>query len=203
MAALLPGLLLAALPAASHADSLVTTIVTDPLTGVAMDGYDPVSYFIEAEPLPGKPDYEYQWEGVSWYFANAANRDAFIRAPDIYAPQYGGYCMMSLARGYLSDGKPGIYLVDRTKLFLFYSTANREAFRLAQAEASKTAAANWPDLAKQLMGPAGEMAASSAEASVAASGDTGSQPADSEAHTADGTNPPVAPAPSAGNLAAN
>ena len=68
--------------------SLVTTIVTDPLTGVAIEGYDPVSYFTEPEPLPGKPDYEYYWGGVPWYFATAANRDVFIRAPEIYAPQY-------------------------------------------------------------------------------------------------------------------
>ncbi len=28
------------------AAALVTTIVTDPLTGVALEGYDPVTYFI-------------------------------------------------------------------------------------------------------------------------------------------------------------
>ena len=73
------------LPAA--AASLVTDIVTDPLTGVAIDGYDPVSYFTETEPQQGKPDFEYDWGGVPWYFATAANRDVFMRAPDIYAPQ--------------------------------------------------------------------------------------------------------------------
>ena len=104
--AMLAGLALPAL-----AQGIVTTVVTDPLTGVALDGYDPVSYFTESEPRLGSPDYEFVWAGVPWYFASAANRDVFMRAPDVYAPQHGGYCEMSLARGYLSDGKPKIYRV--------------------------------------------------------------------------------------------
>ena len=48
-----------ALAAAVHADPLVTTIVTDPLTGVAIDGYDAVTYFLDRDPQPGKPDFEY------------------------------------------------------------------------------------------------------------------------------------------------
>lgn len=136
-----------------QAASLVTTIVTDPLTGVALDGYDPVSYFTEPEPLRGVRDHEYQWGGVSWYFASAANRDVFMRAPDVYTPQHGGYCEMSLARGYLSDGKPQIYVIDRAKLYLFYSAANREAFLLSRSDALTKAAENWARLSRDLVGP--------------------------------------------------
>src|SRR5690606_8981525 len=125
----------AALYSPAAAQSVVTTIVTDPLTGVALEGYDPVSYFIGPEPQQGKPDYEYYWGGVPWYFASAANRDVFIRAPDVYAPQHGGHCEMSLARGYLSDGKPQLFVIEGVKLYLFYSAANREAFLLARHEA--------------------------------------------------------------------
>lgn len=148
-------LLLAAMAAASG-QSLVTRIVTDPLTGVAIDGYDAVSYFTEPEPLLGSPEYEYYWAGVPWYFASAANRDVFKRAPDIYAPQHGGYCEMSLARGYLSDGKPRIYVVDKARLFLFYSAANREAFLLSPDEALVKAETNWPALSATLLGPGAE-----------------------------------------------
>lgn len=142
------------------AASLVTTIVSDPLTGVAIDGYDPVTYFTEPEPQLGSPDYEYYWGGVPWYFTSAANRDVFMRAPEVYAPQYGGYCTMSLARGYLSDGKPGLYVIEKMKLYLFYSTANREAFLLGKDEALVNAARNWQELAKELLGPPVEPAAS-------------------------------------------
>src|SRR5690606_3936646 len=129
-------------------------IVTDPLTGVALDGYDPVSYFTEPEPLRGVRDHEYQWGGVSWYFASAANRDVFMRAPEVYAPQYGGHCEMSLARGYLSDGKPQIYAIEKMKLYLFYSAANREAFLISKAEAIEQAKANWQVLSQDLAGAA-------------------------------------------------
>lgn len=147
--AIVAALLLVALPAAAAA--LVQTIVTDPLTGVALEGYDPVSYFTEAEPLAGSPDYEFVWQGVPWYFATAANRDVFMRHPEVYAPQYGGHCAMSLSRGFLSDGKPRLYVIERMKLYLFYSVANREAF-FAQAEPALAAAnQNWRRLAPELM----------------------------------------------------
>lgn len=149
-------LLFCALVGGALAQSLVTTIVTDPLTGVAIDGYDPVSYFTEREPLPGSPEFEYYWGGVPWYFASAANRDVFKRNPDVYAPQHGGHCEMSLARGYLSDGKPRIYVIEEMKLYLFYSAANREAFLMSSGEALEKAAANWTQLAESLQGAPAE-----------------------------------------------
>jgi YHS domain-containing protein len=153
------GLVLAmVLAGPAAAESVVTSIVTDPLTGVALEGYDPVSYFTEPEPLPGVPDYEYYWGGVPWYFASAANRDVFVRAPEVYAPQHGGHCEMSLARGYLSDGKPRIFVIEKMKLYLFYSAANREAFLMSSGEALAKAETNWPVLAGDLVGPPAEIA---------------------------------------------
>lgn len=153
-----------ALAAFAHADSLVTLVVTDPLSGVAIDGYDAVSYFTSGEPAEGKPDFEYYWQGVPWYFESAANRDVFIRNPGVYAPQYGGHCLTSLSRGYLSDGKPRLYVLDALKLYFFYSTANRDAFLLSKAEAIRSAAANWPKLSTDLMGPRDETPAADATA---------------------------------------
>ena len=133
------------------AQTIITAIVTDPLSGVAIDGYDPVTYFTDTEPKEGLPDYEYYWGGVPWYFVSAANRDVFMRAPEVYAPQYGGYCLMALSRGYLSDGKPGIYALRDNRLYLFYSAANRDAFELSEAEAESKAEANWPKLSATLI----------------------------------------------------
>lgn len=134
--------------------SVVTIVVTDPLSGVAINGYDPVSYFIETQPLPGQPEFEYFWNGVPWFFANAANRDVFARAPEIYAPQFGGHGTMGLARGFLADGNPRIYAVLAQRLFLFYSTGNRDAFMLAQRGAYSQAVQNWEILSVELIGPA-------------------------------------------------
>jgi YHS domain-containing protein len=149
--AIVTAIWISALPAAGA--SLVTTIVTDPLTGVALEGYDPVTYFISPEPQLGSSDFEAVWEGVPWYFVSAANRDVFLKNPEIYAPQYGGHCLMSLSRGYLSDGKPRLYAISGMKLYLFYSLANREAFFAAgDSQPIGVADVKWPELKAGLTG---------------------------------------------------
>ena len=158
-----------------QADGLVSAIVTDPLTGVAIEGYDPVSYFTDPEPQQGRPEFEYDWGGVPWYFESAANRDVFRRNPTVYAPQFGGHCLTSLSRGYLSDGKPRLYVIEAMKLYFFYSSANRDAFLMSKSQAIADAGRNWPKLSQDLSGPdadtpvaAGLSFAAAAPASVAA-----------------------------------
>lgn len=140
-----------------QAQSVISTIVSDPLTGVAIEGYDPVSYFTGEAPQLGTPEFEFYWAGVPWYFASAANRDVFMRAPDVYAPQYGGHCEMSLARGYLSDGKAAIYAIVNMRLYLFYSAANREAFLLSPDKAMTQARSSWTTLSANLNGPQSDL----------------------------------------------
>lgn len=130
--------------------SVVSYITTDPLTGIAIGGMDPVSYFTETAPLPGKPEYEFYWKGAPWHFANQANFEVFKRHPEIYAPQYGGHGAMSMARGFVSDSDPRLYTVFKERLFLFYSAANREAFLLSADAAARRGADNWPVLSKTL-----------------------------------------------------
>ncbi|WP_157959815.1 YHS domain-containing (seleno)protein [Devosia submarina] len=133
-----------------RAQSVVTLIVTDPLTGIAISGYDPVSYFTEPAPLPGRADFELVWQNVPWHFASAANRDVFQRAPEVYAPQYGGHDGMGVSRGFVADSDARIYAVFKERLYLFYSAANREAFLLAPDAAARTGAEKWPELSRQL-----------------------------------------------------
>jgi YHS domain-containing protein len=139
------------------AAALVGRIVADPLTGVAIEGFDPVSYFTDAEPRLGVPEYSTEWGGVPWYFASAANRDVFIRNPEIYAPMFGGHCATSLARGYLSDGKPRLFLIRKLKLYFFYSVANREAFLESERSLTTAALRNWPGLEHTLVGEEGRV----------------------------------------------
>ncbi|MCD7060412.1 YHS domain-containing (seleno)protein [Pelagibacterium xiamenense] len=120
--------------------------MTNVLTGVAIDGYDPVSYFTGPEPRRGSPQYVHEWAGIPWYFASAANRDVFARAPEIYAPLFGGHGAMAMSRGYLSDGNPQIYRIVGDRLLLFFSVGNREAFDLAGPAALAQALDNWERL---------------------------------------------------------
>jgi YHS domain-containing protein len=59
--------------------------------GLAIEGYDPVAYFIEGKPLKGAEKFAYHWMGTEWRFASAEHLDLFKSNPEKYAPQYGGY----------------------------------------------------------------------------------------------------------------
>ena len=146
--ALATALILPALQADALTLSLNSAYAVDPLTGAALEGYDAVSYFTEAAPLPGRPEFEYYWAGVPWYFATAANRDAFATSPETYVPLFGGYAAMSMARGYLSIGNPRIFSILAGRLFLFYSSGNKEAFLIAPRDAYLKAEEQWSVLRK-------------------------------------------------------
>ncbi len=66
---------------------------------VAIKGYDPVAYFVEGTPTKGDPAFSSEYEGATWQFANAANRDLFAADPAKYAPAYGGWCAYGMAQG--------------------------------------------------------------------------------------------------------
>lgn len=142
--------LLPAMVDRAAAQSIVTYIVTDPLTGIALGGLDPVSYFTETAPLRGKPEFEFDWMGAPWLFASEANMEVFSQHPEIYAPQYGGHGAMSMARGFLSDADPSLYAVFKQRLYLFYSAANREAFLMAPDAAAIRGEEHWQVLSKTL-----------------------------------------------------
>ena len=59
--------------------------------GVAIKGYDTVAYFTLGEPTKGSPEFEHEWMGAKWRFANAEHLEMFKKDPKKYAPQYGGY----------------------------------------------------------------------------------------------------------------
>ncbi|AXS41752.1 hypothetical protein [Breoghania sp. L-A4] len=74
-------------------------ILVDPMTGLALLGYDPVAYFVDRKPRRGERRYELFWSGVVWRFVNEGNMAAFEAAPEVYAPQFGGYDPLVLASG--------------------------------------------------------------------------------------------------------
>lgn len=144
-------LLLAAMspmPSGAATTTLTTAYAVDPLTGAALEGYDAVSYFTDKTPLLGRPEFEHYWAGVPWYFSSAANRDVFMRSPETYAPMFGGYATMSVARGYLSVGNPRIYAILVNRLFLFYSSGNKDAFLISPRDAYQKAQEHWAVLRK-------------------------------------------------------
>lgn len=112
--------------------------------GKAIRGYDPVAYFTDSKPVPGKPNISYQYEGTDWYFASEKNRDAFKADPAKYAPQYGGYCAFGTSRGYKAPTQADAWTIVDGKLYLNYNTNVRTEWNKDQAGYIKKADANWP-----------------------------------------------------------
>lgn len=86
--------------------------------GVALHGYDPVSYFSGSAPKKGNAGISAQHDGATYHFASTANRDKFKSSPAKYAPQFGGFCAMGVALGKKLDVDPNAYRVVGDKLFL-------------------------------------------------------------------------------------
>lgn len=89
--------------------------------GIAINGYDPVAYFIENEAIAGKPEHSHQWLGATWYFKNAQNMHLFSVRPSDYAPQYGGFCAYAMASGQRADIDPAAWSLQDNKLYLNYN----------------------------------------------------------------------------------
>lgn len=111
----------------------------DNSTGLALGGFDPVSYFTHVMPRYGSEEHEYVWKSVTWRFENKGNLAAFKRDPEIYAPQFGGHGSVAIGRGHQTPGNPRIFLVSQGKLYLFYSDLNKAAWQ-GMAEAQRAVA---------------------------------------------------------------
>lgn len=108
---------------------------SDSATGLAIGGFDPVSYFTQSEPLEGTPEYEVFWSGSYWQFANEGNMAAFKRDPAVYAPQFGGHGTIAVGNGVVAPGKPRIWHIWEGKLFFFHNEESRKSWLgLSQAE---------------------------------------------------------------------
>lgn len=89
--------------------------------GVAIDGYDPVSYFVGDHPIPGNPNISSTVEGATYYFATEENKAKFEADPVAYIPQYGGFCAVAVSEGKTFPVDPETYKVSDGKLYLFYN----------------------------------------------------------------------------------
>jgi len=125
-------------------------VVTNRYSGLAIEGYDVLAYFVDARPELGLPDFEAAQGGAVWRFRNEGNRDSFVAHPEIYGPQFGGYDPVDLARGITVAGSPLFWLISGDRLYLFGHEDARDAFAANPAPYLKEAKARWPALEEQL-----------------------------------------------------
>jgi YHS domain-containing protein len=113
---------------------------------MAINGADPVAYFDRAGPVGGRAAHRLMWRGAMWYFADDANRRAFERDPERFAPVFGGYCAFAASRGYLAPTIPEAWTLHHDRLYL---NANLRARALWLEDVEGNIAKgqeNWPGI---------------------------------------------------------
>ena len=97
-----------------------------------LEGHDPVAYFTNDAAVRGDPTVKLEYQGVTWRFANAANRTIFEKSPEQYIPQFGGYCAngINYAIPGGGGGGPNTWRIYRGKLYVFGGQAARDHFEM-------------------------------------------------------------------------
>lgn len=119
--------------------------------GYAIQGYDPVSYFVQGKPKKGLRTHQYDWQGATWLFGSKENKKLFIASPEKYAPQYGGWCAFGAADGYAAEPDPlTSWTIYDDKLYLNYDQSVLQKWGQDIPGFLEKADAIWPKLSQEL-----------------------------------------------------
>jgi len=92
-------------------------------SGLAIQGYDPVSYFTKNKAEKGSSKYSSSYLGITYYFSSDANKKTFLANPSKYEPQYGGWCAYAMGySGKKVEVDPETFKIIDGKLYLFYNS---------------------------------------------------------------------------------
>ncbi|MBI3720796.1 MAG: YHS domain-containing protein [Sphingobacteriales bacterium] len=90
--------------------------------GLAINGYDPVAYFKQNKAIEGSSNFATVYQGATYYFSSAENKEEFKKNPAKYEPQYGGWCAYAMGKnGEKVAIDPETFKIIDGKLFLFYN----------------------------------------------------------------------------------
>ena len=116
--------------------------------GLAVKGYDPVAYFRVGEPVRGKAQFSATYEGATYRFASAEDRDLFNASPQRYAPQYGGYCAFAMALNSIADIDPEEWAIVGGKLYLNNGFFAQRFWSIDKSGNIERGDRNWPKVPK-------------------------------------------------------
>lgn len=113
---------------------------------IAIKGYDTVAYFTKDEAIQGNETYSYDHLGATWQFESQEHLDMFIKNPEKYMPQYGGYCAYAVSKNKTASIKPEIFEIIDDRLYLNYSESVQRRWLKDSKSYIKKADAQWPEL---------------------------------------------------------
>ncbi|MBO9448422.1 YHS domain-containing (seleno)protein [Ruegeria sp. R14_0] len=117
--------------------------------GLAMNGYDVMTYWRGGNPQKGDPEIAAEYNGATWVFLSDENRQAFLSDPAKFAPQFGGYCAYAASQNAVADVDPIAWRIWDDKLYLNYSIEVRRLWANKIDENIDKANGYWPNLLQQ------------------------------------------------------
>ena len=117
--------------------------------GVAIQGHDPVAYFVDGKAVAGQSERSVTVGTVTYWFSSDANQQLFKSDPARYQPQYGGYCAYGVAQGVKPDIDPTAFRIVDGKLYLNLSPAVQKRWQADIPGFIDRANQNWPALKGQ------------------------------------------------------
>lgn len=124
-------------------------------TSYAVSGYDVVAYrSLDQSPVgtaqpaavPGSAEFTADYNGATFAFASAENRDTFLKDPAHFAPQYDGHCAYGVSKGGKVPGNPNLWRIVDDKLYLNI-TKNVVGFWEEDIDGNiNLAEGNWPSI---------------------------------------------------------
>jgi YHS domain-containing protein len=115
----------------------------------AINGYDPVAYFTDSAAVKGSPQYSFVWNDATWFFRSKTNLELFRNNPQLYAPQFGGFCAYGVSRNYKVKTEPDAWSIVEGKLYLNYNLEVQKKWLPDKETYIQKANNNWPDLEKK------------------------------------------------------
>jgi YHS domain-containing protein len=120
------------------------TLVFTDKKGVALGGYDPVSYFADDAPKKGDAKIEATFNGALYHFVSQDNRATFEKDPTKYAPVYGGFCGYAASVGKVRPADPLIWSIVDGQLIVQHTKGADELWKQDVAGNKAKADKYWP-----------------------------------------------------------
>jgi len=114
--------------------------------GIAFRGNDLVAIANGLSIVPGQAKHTHVIDGVAYYFASKEAKQEFAKNPEMFMPQYGGYCTLGVALSKKLDGSPRFADIVDGKLYVFLNAAVFETYKKDKAGILAKAAKAWPDI---------------------------------------------------------
>lgn len=118
-------------------------------SGVALSGYDAVSFFTDSKPVNGNPEITAVHKGATYFFSSDGHKKVFESNPDKYAPQFGGFCAFGTSVGALFPIDVNTAQVYKDKLYVNLNPDVLVEFEKDKDGTIAKAEKNWPDLEKK------------------------------------------------------